>query len=333
MKRIGLDIGFGFVKAVSIEGGKMGATVFPAALGQAQKLSSFDVGMGRRGRRTRVITYDGIEYYVGRDCLAHSRTWAARQDRFRIGSQEERLLALVALARLGVRECAIVAGLPWPWYDDRHKLKRSLVGEHRLTIGSKEHTITIHRVKVVPQPIGGFYCHFLDMRGLAIACEEEMLKTYGFLDIGWNTTDLTALRRLQPVERWSGGERIGVRRVIEIVDDHIRRQHGLELSPHEIDEVVKSRQVEIYGEAIDIACVVDSAIRAVAQQIRAKATALWGNGERFTRIFIFGGGATVMGKAIREAFPKNSEVLPQPYLANAIGFAKFAQRSATFRDL
>jgi PRTRC genetic system protein D len=333
IKRIGLDIGFGYVKSVSIERGKKRATVFPAVLGQAQALSSFDVGLGRGRQRANAITYNGIAYYVGHDCLAHSRTWAARQDRSRIGSQEERLLALVALAKLEVRECAIVAGLPWPWYDDRHKLKRSLVGEHRLTIGRNEHTITIHRVRVVPQPIGGFYCHFLDLRGVACVPQAEMLRTYGFLDIGWNTTDLTALRRLQPVERWSGGERIGVRRVIEIVDDQIRRRYGLELSPHEVDEAVRSRQVEIYGKTIDISEVVDSATQAVAQQIRARATALWGNGERFSRIFIFGGGAAVMGRAVRQAFPKNSEILPQPCLANAIGFAKFAQRPATFKGL
>ena len=227
IKRVGLDVGFGLVKAAVIEDGKIRTTTFPAVLGQAQALSSFNVGLGRGRQRASAITYNGFDYYVGYDCLTHSRVVASRQDRARIGSLEERLLALAALAKLQAWECAIVAGLPWPWYEDRKKLRRSLVGTHRLTIGRKEHTITIHQVKVVPQPIGGFYSYFLDRHGVASVPQAEMLRTYGFLDIGWNTTDLTALRRLQPVERWSGGERVGVRSVVEIVDDELRRRYGV----------------------------------------------------------------------------------------------------------
>lgn len=56
------------------------------------------------------------------------------------------------------------------------------------------------------------------------------MRTYGFFDIGWNTTDLSAIRQMQPVDRWSGGARVGVRNVIDIVADEISRR-GLSLTP------------------------------------------------------------------------------------------------------
>lgn len=326
VKRAGLDIGYGQVKACLIEDGEIRTTMFPAVVGDAQALSAFRLGLGGRRRSPKVVTYNGFDYFVGWDCLAHSRVTAGRQDRARIGSDEERLLALVALARLGVEDCVVVAGLPWAWYADRRRLKKSLVGEHHLSIGHKEHTVLIREVRVVPQPVGGFYSTFLDKRGVARASEEEMNRTYGFLDIGWNTVDFTALRRLEPVEAWCGGATIGVRRVIEIVADRIERTHHLELSAQEVDQAIRDGHVEVYGRVVDISQWVNSAAQAVARQIRAKATALWGNGERFSKIFIFGGGAFIMGKELKRAFPHNSEVLPQPCLANAIGFAKFAQR-------
>ena len=324
---IGLDVGFGDVKAALIHDGKFQTVVFPAVLGQAQELSNYAI-LGRHRRRATRLTYAGVEYYVGHDALRHSRTQAGRQDRARIGSIDERVLALAALARLGVgiTDVFIVTGLPILWFDDRRKLARSLRGEHTFTWNHQERTITVHGITTVPQPLGGFYYHFLDDRGLATVPEAEMLRTYGFFDIGWNTTDLSAIRELRPVERWSGGERVGVRNVIEIVGDQVQRQHGLDLQPHEIDAAIRHRRIEVYGQYHDIGEIVDNAITSLAQQEVSAATRLWGNGERMTQILIFGGGGAILGLEIRRAFPRNSIILGNAALANALGFCRFAQR-------
>jgi plasmid segregation protein ParM len=325
--RVGLDVGFGDAKAAVLVDGKLRTVSFPSVLGQAQDLAAYGVGLNGAGRRrAKRLVYDGVEYYVGDDALQHSRTQAGRQDRARIGSVEERVLALAALAQLGVERAAVVTGLPVLWFDDRRALARSLKGEHRFTWGKQERAITISSVITAPQPFGGFYAHSLDDGGRAIMAEDEMFRTFGFLDIGWNTTDLTAIARLRPVDRWSGGERVGVRNVIEIVGDAVLRQYGLELAPHEMDAAIRERRVEVFGEYRDIGALIDSATTTLAQQVVAAATRLWGNGERMTRILIFGGGAAVLGSAVRTAFPHNAVVLPNPALANAIGFCRFAQR-------
>jgi PRTRC genetic system protein D len=324
--RVGLDVGFGDVKAARFDGDKFKTTSFPAILGQAQDLASYSTGLGGSRRRATRIVYDGVEYYVGQEALRHSRTLAGRQDRARIGSPEERVLALAALAQIDVADAYVVTGLPVLWFDDRRKLANSLRGTHDFTWGREERQITIHNVTTVPQPFGGFYNYCLSDQGLATIPEDEILRTFGFGDVGWNTTDLSAIRELRPVERWSGGERVGVRNIIEIVGDQVQRRYGLELQPHEVDAALQSRRIEVYGEYHDIGELIDSAIISLAQQVVSAATRLWGNGERMTQILIFGGGAAILGREIRKAFPRNSTLLSNPAMANAIGFCKFAQR-------
>ena len=326
ISRVGLDVGFGDVKSVMIVDGKPVSVCFPALLGQAQQLSSFGTGLGGSRRHATRLVYDGVEYYVGDDVIRHSRTQAGRQDRARIGSVEERVLALAALARLGVTDAFIVTGLPVLWFDDRKKLSKSLKGEHCFTWGKQERRITVHGVVVIPQPFGGFYSHVLDSTGAATISEDEIMRTFGLLDIGWNTTDLSAIKGLEPVEQWSGGERVGVRNLIEIVGDAISRRYGLALPPHEIDAAIGARRIEVYGEYNDISEIINSATASLAQQIVSTATGRWGNGERMTNILVFGGGAAILGPSLRGAFSRNGILIPNPAMSNAVGFCHFAQR-------
>jgi len=328
MHYVGLDVGFGDAKAAVIRDGKLHTVQFPAVLGHAAQLSSASTGLAATTRRrAKRLVYNGVEYFVGEDALLHSHTQAGRQDRGRIGSDEERILALAALARLDVTEAVIVTGLPVMWFDDRKKLVKSLRGEHTFTWGNQPRTIRINQVLTAYQPFGGFYAWALDEQGRARFSEDELMRTYGFFDIGWNTTDLSAIRQMQPVDHWSGGARVGVRNVIDIVADEINRR-GLNLTPHEVNQAIKERRVEVFGQYQDIGDVIDSATTSLAQQVVAVATDRWGNGERLSHILIFGGGAALMGKAIQQAFPRNSTVLPNPWLSNAVGFCHFAQRAA-----
>lgn len=324
-ERVGIDVGFGDAKAVVRRDGKLESVVFPSVVGPVQELSGASVMGGRRARALR-IGYAGTEYYVGRDALRHSRAVDDRQDRARIGSVEERVLMLAALAQLNVEQATVVTGLPVLWFGDRRALVKSWRGEHRVTVGRQERTITVSAVVTVPQPFGGFYSHFLDDSGRAVVDEAEILRAYGFLDVGWNTTDLTAIRDLQPVDKWGRGVQVGVRNIVGMVGDAISREHGLALDAHEVDAAIRAGSVEVYGERHDLTALVESATASLAGQVRAAATGVWGNGERLAKVLIFGGGAAVMGKALLAAFPHNGLLLPQPAMANAVGFCRFAQR-------
>jgi plasmid segregation protein ParM len=331
--RIGVDVGFGVTKAATYEGGKLQSVSFPSVLGQAQELAAYALGLGGKRLKARRVGYEGGEWYIGDDALLHSRAQGMRQDRGRIGSPEERLLALVAIAALAGDatevEAQVVTGLPVLWFEaqDRKALAQSWRGMHKLTLGGRRLTIAVKQVRVIPQPIGGFFSWALAEDGVARVAEADLLRSYALWDVGWNTTDLTAIKDGQPIARWSGGERTGARRVVEIVADRVQHLYGLDLDPHETDTAVRRGYVEPYGERKDIRPLVAAAVRDVADDVKAKATALWNTGEDFARVFIFGGGAILLGKAILEAFPRNGELLPRPELANALGFARFALRN------
>ena len=324
--RIGLDVGFGQVKAALLNNSKLSLASFPAILGDAQTLSAFSTGLAAASRRKAIkMVYEGNEYYIGDDALKHSRAQAGRQDRGRIGSIEERVLALAVLARLNITDAYLVTGLPVLWLDDLKKLRRSLKGEHRFTWGNEEREITIHDVKIRPQPFGGFYAYVLHPSGAACIPEDYIMQKFGMLDIGWNTTDLSALVGLDIKDIWCGGERVGVRDVIDVVGDAISHEHGLSLPPHELDAIIRAGKMRVAGVTYDLSPLIASATSNLSQQIVSTATRVWNEGKLLDYILIFGGGAAVFGPALKAAFP-HSRILPHPAEANAVGFCYYAQR-------
>jgi len=90
---VGIDVGFGEVKIVKLTDGKPRMTAPQVTLRLHRNL--------HRARTTRIV-YQGQTFFVGEDALRYSRAYAARQDRQRIGSLEERVLMLAALTRLDI---------------------------------------------------------------------------------------------------------------------------------------------------------------------------------------------------------------------------------------
>ena len=120
-----------------------------------------------------------------------------------------------------------------------------------------------------------------------------------------------------------------MRRVIESVDDHLRKEYGIHRRPHELDAALRNgKTISIYGESVDLSDTTRQACSLVAADIQAAASRLWGSADRFDRVLIFGGGAGGLSNELRQAFPHNGVILPQPELANALGFARLAVRLA-----
>ncbi len=325
---VGIDVGFGFTKIINLVNGKRRVFTFPSVLGLAEARLDFSV-VGGSQRKTTIATFKDIPYFYGEEAILQARVTTGRQDRDRIGSDEELLLALIALARLNVTRVNIVTGLPIAWLKDKDKLIHAWTGAHQLTLGRRSMTIVIESVAVIPQPLGGYYSWALDNTGQPAQPKEVLNGTLALLDIGWNTTDLTGLKSIRPVQQWCGGEQVGMRRVVEIVDAHLRAKHGIARRPHDLDAALRDgHQVTIYGQAIDMSDMARQARHGVAGDIHAAATRLWSNADMFDRVLIFGGGAAGLSNELRQAFPRNGVLLPQPELANAIGFARLAMRQS-----
>ncbi len=327
--RVGLDVGFGDVKLVCFAGGQRTVT-FPAVLGRAEEPlrgQRLTLGLGGRRRRIQTVEYNGNAYFVGQGVTIESRLGGSAQNAERIGSEEERVLMLAALARAGIEEALIVTGLPVLWWDRRRALVRSWRGEHRLTVNGKPRTIVVREVRPVWQPLGSFYARFLGDDGTAQAGEEVLRAGFGIVDIGFNTTDLSGVHNLQPIPRWSGGVRVGVRDALAVLSASIEARYGVRRPLAELAAALRRRHpLTIYRDTIDLNDLASSALASLAQEIVGEATRQWGQADRFHSVLITGGGAALVGKAVAAAFPHNAEILARPALANALGFARFAQR-------
>lgn len=325
--RIGLDVGFGDVKLACYVDGALRTIDFPAILGPAEERVAITTGLGGRRQRVQTITCDGQSYFVGEGVFAQSRFSSARQDAHRIGSPEERILMLAALARADIESALVITGLPILWWDRRRDLVRSWVGIHQIEIDGKPRTIEVQEVRPVWQPMGSLYAHLLGDDGAARVDEATMRKGYAIVDIGTNTTDLSAIVNLQPMAQWSGGIRLGVRDALAIIAADIERRYSVRRSLPEIAQALRAgRGIDINRETYTLDGAATTALSAFAQEVVSEVTQILAQPDRFHTILITGGGAYLVGQALKAAFPANAEILPRPALGNAIGFARYAQR-------
>jgi len=188
--------------------------------------------------------------------------------------------------------------------------------------------ITVAEVKPVWQPLGTFYARFLDQDGTANMVDESALRAgYGIVDVGMNTTDFCGLQNLRPVSRWTSGMRVGVRDALGIIADDIEAQYNVRRPVAEIGFALRIHgEIQIFQDRYTMEDHAARALRSLADQVVGEATTSWDQADRFTTVLITGGGAALIGKAIKAAFPRNAEIVPQPAMANAIGFCQFAQR-------
>lgn len=331
--RLGLDVGFGDVKLVHIQDGRPLTVTFPSILGRAEDRARANLGLGGRRQRIQRLEYGGQTYFVGDGAIVESRLTAARQDSERIGSVEERVLMLAALVRAGIADALIVTGLPVLWWDRRRDLVRSWQGEHQVIADGRPQTITVREVRPVWQPLGSFYAYFLADSGAARVGEDVLRSGFGVVDIGFNTTDLSGVYNLEPVAKWSGGVRVGVRDALDIISAELEARYGVRRPLAELAVALRTRQpIQIYRDRVELDGLATSALTSLAEDIRGQATRQWSQADRFHTVLITGGGAALVGKALKEAFPCNAEILPDPALANACGFARFAQRKVFKAD-
>ena len=326
--RIGIDIGFGDTKLARLTAaGRISTLTFASIVGRAETHTAADVGLGSTKKNIQTIEYNGEAYFIGEGAIVESRLASTRQDQSRIGSIEEKVLLLAALNRAKITDALIVTGLPVLWWNERKTLVKSWKGTHKFKANGKPQTVTIREVRPVWQPLGSFYTRFLHTDGTANTDEQILMRGFGIIDIGMNTTDLTGLDKLQPVGKWTAGVRVGVRDALEVISADIEKRFQVRRDLIELSvDLRKTGTTTLWRTTYTMDQIGGSALKSLGQRIVSETTRQWGQGDRFHTVLITGGGAALVGDHVKAAFPHNAEILKNPGEANAIGFAKFAQR-------
>lgn len=344
---LGLDPGFGAVKAACIGPSGLQTASMPSVVGVGET----DLGMlslGRLGRRhTRqpdrvTFTTAGgeVAYLVGENVARYARPMQ-RMDFLRLSDGPElRALFYDVIFRLRgqhSQQVNVMVGLPVEVMADREQaqavlrtLRTWMVGDHRFTVNNRPARLSVVDVRAMAQPAGTFFSWGLDDKGRWVRDKADIKAPVAVCDVGFNTLDAFAVQGGEVVARFTGGDQAGTRRAAELLINAVRSSYGIDLSLHEADALLLEQRLYTTEGETDLHAQADQALAATATAVITFLERHWGNGRQFTHLLFTGGGAQMLRNYLLRHYP-HGVVLPEPVTANAIGLARYGMR--VFRDV
>ncbi len=193
-----------------------------------------------------------------------------------------------------------------------------LGGAHCWSADGAEQICEIASVTTASQPVGAMFDYLLTDHGEMPSDRKVIFKTkeIGIVGIGMSTVDLLVVAQGAPVERFTVGENIGVRRLLELTNGS-----GL-YSLAERDDQLRA------GE-LDVSTAQPIWEREVLGLVEQK----WGTlFRRFAAIVVVGGGALLMREALLRRFGGKAIIPNDPVISTAHGLYKFALMKAAKSD-
>jgi len=136
------------------------------------------------------------------------------------------------------------------------------------------------------------------------------------------------VNRLAEIGKETASVNVGGWDLVRAVREWLSRKYpGLDdLRDHVLAEAIQARELHFYGEPVaDFPALVDALASDLAGQVIAEASHLWNGGATLDAVLVTGGGALLLGDAIRKHW-RHARLVPDPVNANAVGYWKFARR-------
>jgi hypothetical protein len=166
---------------------------------------------------------------------------------------------------------------------------------------------------VTSQPVGAFFDYLIDDSGQYIPQRKAALKKeVGICSVGMNTVELLVIRDRAPVDRFTSGNTLGVRRLLDICN------HGDLYSRGELDSQLRAGDLD-YKSALPI----------WGSEVGGLVEKVWGRAwRRFACVIVVGGGAVLLKDQLQITFQGRAFVPDAPVMATARGLYKIGRRSA-----
>ncbi|NLW45230.1 MAG: ParM/StbA family protein [Syntrophomonadaceae bacterium] len=314
--KIGIDVGYGYVKAISDAGQK---TSFPAMIAP----SGNGLGLGDVFKDTveYQVAIDQSKYMVG-DAAKQSFLATQTMSREKPPEIHDPLLLTAAHLLSGDDDrLEIGVGLPLAYYSaQKGSLKNRLQNlKADVVIGDKHKHISFDRVNVFPQGAG------------VLLCCQSMLPLNGYvglIDIGTYTTEYILFQmksgRPIPVLEASGSVEAGVHLVYSAVAREFQNKTGSPL-PVEMEAEVTEKALRGEPVTFDGRKHMLDAIQAredVALVICQKVLSAWGNRTGHIETTLLAGGGALFFRKDLKGFP-GQYIVQDPFFANARGYLGF----------
>lgn len=309
---LAFDPGFGNTKLY----GQNGQLVMQSAVSSAGSSHTYRVE-GLRATRSplRIETAAG-PFYVGE--RAHD--WGRPVENLDLerltGSPEMLALLYAALTKYGVpsEQISLVVGLPIGALssgdapDTKRAVRTNLSGEHRWSADGVERRAFVDQVRIASQPVGAMFDYLLDDEGHLLAAHQVALTAeLGVLGIGMNTVDLLVVREGAAVSRYTVGDTLGVRRLLQLCG-------GSTYSLAELDLQLRAGVLNVEG-----------AVKVWESEVVGFVEKSWGsNCSRFETIVGVGGGIALLKQALLRRFRDRLFIPDDPIIATARGLYKYS---------
>lgn len=321
---LAVDLGFGYVKAVSDKG----RALFPSVIAPAGESNVFDMGGDLPGHVIEVRlqgTTKRNRLYVGELAARDGRAAQLTFGRDRFARDASLVLTLAAAHLVGADGPVTLGfGVPLAYYSKlKEEVAHSLqgAGAYVSVNGSPEHLINLHEVHVFPQGVGAFYSPNLRLPGDG---------TLGLIDVGFYTTDYLLVeispQGVQPYTEHMSSVEVGVSTALKVFADRFRQETGKPLTLVEAERLWKRGEITFAGRRLSVKEWADEARTQAARSIVEAVRAAWSERIDFVDgVILAGGGALEFEPVLRRDLPGVS-VAPDPQFANAQGFLAILKR-------
>lgn len=330
---LGLDIGYGVVKAVTDER----AITFPSVAGHAREIKFQQEQIQDWYAGDQITDDDGI-WFIGDLALKQLLPGELLRLRGRTANEETMgnafriRLAKVAIGKL-VRDVAdgdvvhlrVATGLPTDHMRDAADLKRALLGQHLIKTKALEIVANITDVMVMPQPYGTIYANMLNERG-ELNIQHTYMRT-GVCDVGTYTVDIALDDDGEFVDAESGSVESGVYTAQERIASMLERDYRQKVPFRLIEQTLKTGIFTASGKPIDYSREVEEALQPLRSATLNLMSEKWQRGTTVDVIYLSGGGAELVYEQVRDAYPQ-TQLVRDAQLANARGYLNYAHFAA-----
>lgn len=326
---IGLDIGYGVVKATTAEQ----VITFPSICGHAREIKFRAEEIASRYPGDQ-LTDDTGAWFIGD--LAASQLPPGEQLRLRgRTANEDRLgnvfrvrLAKAAIGKLlaghnngEAIHIKLSTGLPTDHMRDQAALKAALVGQHAICTDTANFVANVTEVHVMPQPYGALFSQFLLPTGQLNP--HFTWNRAGVVDVGTYTVDLIVDDNGEYIDMESGSVESGVYTAQQRIAELLERDYRQKMSTKVIERLLRTGYFQSHGEPVDYRREVQEALEPLRSATVNLMGEKWKTGANVEIIFLAGGGAALVEDVVTEMY-RQAVILPNAQLANATGYLAYA---------
>ncbi len=330
MKPIGIDVGFGFTKAVN---GKE-YIIFKSIIGEYTDIQFNFALEGEEWEENLQVKIGDNMFFLGELAEKQSLVRQYTLDQEKMVSEFVKILALSSLGMLvdDIDTVGVVTGLPVGYYRrDAKKIQEILQGFHKIeflssTGKNREKRLNIARVKVIPQPMGSVFNLLFDEKG-KITNKKLINQKIGVVDIGFRTTDFVLLDHLRYIERGSSTTDNGMSKCFSLISNKLRQKTGITIELYRLYQAIFSGSIKIKGKEYNITNLKNRVYSHFASQIANDINRIWENDWDIDLIVLTGGGAKDLFEFIKPLVEGNIilvESKSDPRLNNVMGYLKYA---------